>query len=293
MPRNPKRKTEIGTFSETVMREAVQLVLSGRSLRSVAVEKNLSFQTLGRYVKKQKEAPDQIIRMVPNYSVNKVFNDQQEEELASYIITCSKMFYGLPVVDCCKLAYELAAKNHLKYPKTWDVNKKAGVEWFYGFMHRHPSISLRTPEGCSLARAIAFNKHNADIFFCNLKDIYLRSQRFSDGTRIFNLDETTTSTVQRPHKVIAQKGIKQVNVATSGEKGAHIATCCFINAAGNSLPPVLIFPRVHFKEHMIAGAPAATLGLANPSGWMTKELFIDTMKHFIKHSHSSKDSLLY
>ena len=39
-----------------------------------------------------------------------------------------------------------------------------------------------------------------------------------------------------------------------------------VNALGYSLPPVMIFPRVHFKQHMIKEAPTGTLGLANPSG---------------------------
>ncbi|XP_050510821.1 uncharacterized protein LOC126887385 [Diabrotica virgifera virgifera] len=50
----------------------------------------------------------------------------------------------------------------------------------------------------------------------------------------------------------------------------------------------MIFPRVNFKHHMLNGAPAATLGLVNPSGWMNSELFADVMRHFIQHSNSSK-----
>lgn len=50
----------------------------------------------------------------------------------------------------------------------------------------------------------------------------------------------------------------------------------------------MIFPRVNFKQHMINGAPAGTLGLASPSGWMNSELFVSVMKHFIQHSGSSK-----
>lgn len=49
MPRNPPRKTTNGTFSEETMRRAVEAVLTGRSIRSVAKEEGLSFQTLARY----------------------------------------------------------------------------------------------------------------------------------------------------------------------------------------------------------------------------------------------------
>nr|XP_023018579.1 uncharacterized protein LOC111507502 [Leptinotarsa decemlineata] len=58
----------------------------------------------------------------------------------------------------------------------------------------------------------------------------------------------------------------------------------------------MIFPRVHFKPHMLHGAPPGMLGLASKSGWMNNELFVDVLKHFIKHSNSSKENpsmLLY
>lgn len=61
-----------------------------------------------------------------------------------------------------------------------------------------------------------------------------------------------------------------------------------LNISGTALPPVMIFPRVHFKHHMLHGAPPGTLGLANPSGWMNSELFVAVMRHFIQHSNSSK-----
>lgn len=52
----------------------------------------------------------------------------------------------------------------------------------------------------------------------------------------------------------------------------------------------MIFPRVHFKDFMIKGAPSGTLGLAVQSGWMNSEVFPLALKHFIKHIGCSKDN---
>ncbi|KAJ8964067.1 hypothetical protein NQ314_005150, partial [Rhamnusium bicolor] len=79
---------------------------------------------------------------------------------------------------------------------------------------------------------------------------------FKDGNRIYNLDETATTTVQKMCKVVAVRGTKQVSKATSGERDA----------------------------------PPGTLGLVSSSGWMTTDLFPDVMKHFIKYSNSSKEN---
>jgi hypothetical protein len=61
----------------------------------------------------------------------------------------------------------------------------------------------------------------------DLEEILNRTREFVDGTRIFNLDETATTTV-----IIAKKGIKQVSSTTSGERGILVTTCCVISANG-------------------------------------------------------------
>lgn len=296
MSRGRKRKTDKGMFSEDSMRQAVEAVLTGGinghklSLREAALEYNVKFQTLFRYVKKARENPDLPIRMTPNYKCRLIFSNEQEICLKDYMLTCSKMCYGKSTKDFRILAYEMAKINKIKMPDTWEENKRAGIDWLQGFLKRHPQVSIRQPEGCSISRATSFNKHNVFRFFDNLEEAYRRSDNFADGSRIFNLDETGTTTVQKPKKILAAKGQKQVSQCTSGERGTLVTTCCIISASGNSLPPAMVFPRKHFKIHMITGAPPGTLGLASTSGWMTSELFPSVMKHFISHSSSSKDN---
>lgn len=61
--------------------------------------------------------------------------------------------------------------------------------------------------------------------------------------------------------------------------GGTLTTICYIvSALGNYFPPVIIFPRVHFKQHMIVDASAGILGLATQAGWMNSELFVKTMQ---------------
>lgn len=195
------------------------------------------------------------------------------------------MGWRLSIVE--NLAYEMAVENKKEILGKWHDDKMAWLKWSRGFRERHDQLSLRTPEGCSLSRATSFNRHNVSVFYENLKTIYTRSSNFADGRRIFNLVETGTVTVQKPQKVVAVKGVKQVNKVTSGERGTLVTTCCIINATGQYLPPAMVFPRTHFKEHMLRGSPPGTLGLATPSGWMNADLFLPVMKHFIKYSNNS------
>lgn len=51
----------------------------------------------------------------------------------------------------------------------------------------------------------------------------------------------------------------------SGERGVNVTTIA-INAIGNHVPPIIILPVVHFKEHVLLGTPPDSIGGAYPSG---------------------------
>ncbi|XP_072380606.1 uncharacterized protein [Diabrotica undecimpunctata] len=128
------------------------------------------------------------------------------------------------------------------------------------------------------------------MFFSKLETVLQRFPVFGDGSRIFNLNETGTVTVQKSQKVFAEKGIRQVSKATSGERGTLVTTCCIVGASGVAIPPALVFPRVHFKDFMINGSPPGPLGLASKTGWMNTECFVQVVRHFIKHTGSTREN---
>ena len=148
-------------------------------------------------------------------------------------------------------------------------------------MKRNTQLTIRKPQTASLSRATSSNRHNLNSFYNNLETV-MTKHNFSPNS-IWNMDETATSTAHRPPKVIAGKSIKQVEQITCTIVGA-------INAQGTFMPPMVIFPRVNFKQFMLTGAPTGTIGAANPSGWISIEIFVNWLKHFIAHTKSSKDN---
>ncbi|XP_072395342.1 uncharacterized protein [Diabrotica undecimpunctata] len=100
--------------------------------------------------------------------------------------------------------------------------------------------------------------------------------------------KTTRQTDKAKHYASMRNSRNSVCRKVSGERGTLVTTVLFINAAGNTIPPALVFPRVHFKSHMINLAPNGTLGLAHQLGWMTTSNFVHVMQHFIKSGSSEK-----
>jgi len=87
--------------------------------------------------------------------------------------------------------------------------------------------------------------------------------------------------IQKPSKIVAAKGTKQVGAMTSAQRGSLVTLAVAVSAVGHMLPPHLIFPRVNYCDHFVRGGPAGCTGAATPSSWMNEEIFLKFMHHFV------------
>ena len=281
-----RKKEDHGKIPHELMMKAVNDVNDGMSVRKAAKTHNIPRGTLRNNLKKTVSQPGALLE--PNYGHSRIFTDAQEAEMEIYLLDCSARFHGLTAMSFRMLVYALAKENKLKFPTKWNENNIAGKEWFMGFMKRHQILSIRTPEATSINRAFSFNRYTVGLFFDNLEQAY-RTLGIT-GRSVFNLDETGVKTVHDVPKTLAKKGVKQLGQITSGERGELVTMCCTVSAVGVALPPVFVFPRKNFKEIMMLNAPEGSLGLVNPSGWMTAELFECVIEHLIMHTRPSVDN---
>ncbi|XP_041374917.1 uncharacterized protein LOC121387774 [Gigantopelta aegis] len=206
----------MGQVPQPIMLKAVKEVIEdGKTIRKTANDYGLSRSALCRYVKKYKTNPD--CSLTPNYKHSNVFTHEKEQMLVDYLQMASKMFFGLTPIKTRQLAYEMAERNGLKMPDQWKDKKLAGRTWLTNFLKRNPMLSIRSPEATSLARASAFIRHTVKVFF-DVLEVLIKKLGVT-GARIFNLDESGFTTVQKVPKVISVKGQKQVGQITSRERG--------------------------------------------------------------------------
>ena len=87
----------------------------------------------------------------------------------------------------------------------------------------------------------------------------------------------------KPQKVIALRGAKKVHVRTSGNKSQITILAC-ANAAGNTIPPMVIFEGKRLNPEWTKGEVPDTLYGMSDKGWTDMELFNYWMKDlFLKH----------
>ena len=74
---------------------------------------------------------------------------EEESKLVVYLKKAADIYYGLSTFDLRKLAYEFGVCLQKIMPNSWKSNKTAGLDWLYGFMRRHPDLSIHKPQAAS------------------------------------------------------------------------------------------------------------------------------------------------
>ena len=88
---------------------------------------------------------------------------------------------------------------------------------------------------------------------------------------------------------MTEKGKKQVGSITSAERGELVTVVCAVNAAGNAIPPMFVFPRVRFKDDFMIGAPPGAKGASTRTGWMNEDTWPEFLNHLIQHTKCTPD----
>lgn len=204
-----------------------------------------------------------------------VLNQNEEEAIVQWLIRMA--ICGFP-----RTRYNVinTVKNIIKEDKRPNPfkNGKPGDKWYSLFLKRHPILNERAPEAITLARAVVTEEYIRK-WFNDLHE-YLKSigheDILQDPRRIYNGDETSFSICPKTGKVIGPKGWKNLYEIAKGSEKETITVLLVISAAGESLPPMVVFPYVRRppKEVVDSAPPSWFIGLSD-SGWMRSGIFFE------------------
>jgi len=230
MSRKYVRVTNRGDWSHENLLNAISN--KEMSIRKASKAYGIPFSTLQERIKKGKT-------QILNLGRKPVFCIDLENDMTKLIEDLAKLFYGITPLQ--RAAFAFAEDNKLEQNFNGSL-KLAGIDWFYNFIRRNPSITIRKPEATSISRITAFNKTEVSLFFENL-EVLMEKYSFVPS-HIFNMYETGISTVQEPGRIIAPKGQKRVGSVTSWKRGENVTAICSMSASGTFVPPVFIFENV-------------------------------------------------
>ena len=281
MPR--VRKSSRGAYGQERLKNALQDLRDGVSVRSTARRWGIPAKTLRRHRDGKVRSPGQI--HLGRFSCE--FSPEQEELFVEKIQLMEKVLYGLTTFDLRRIAFQFAERLGIQHRFSQE-SKMAGKEWLNAFLKRHPDLAIRKPEPTSLARAVGFNRPQVDRFYALYRELL---DKHSYGPlQVWNADETGVSAVQKPANIVAPRGKKQVGKITSAERGKTVTVICAANAGGQFVPPTMIFPRARMNASLMNGAPPGAIGMCTKSGWTDEDCFVKWLQHFISTVRPSPDN---
>ncbi len=225
------------------MREALEAVYSGMSVCKASElygipRTTLNDHKLGKRLAGVKPGPPPIL------------SSSEEKDLVKFLLTSADIGYGRTRKDVLNIVSRMLARKGVKRIVT--------NGWWNKFLCRHPLLASRTPATLSVSRAKASTRKCIDSYF-DLLETTLQETGLSDYPALyFNLDETGFAFHPQSNKTIHLCGEKNAFCISSGSK-AQVTVIACVSAAGQAIPPLIVWKRKTMAPEMATGEIPGTL----------------------------------
>ena len=162
--------------------------------------------------------------------------------------------------------------------------------WWLGFKARHPeSAKLRKPDSLDRGRALFSTVNALREYFHLLKSVLDEGGFLNRPQDIYNCDETVIDLNKSSQKVVVPRRFKTSH-SRQVASTEHITIHCCISAAGNTVPPFIIYKAAFPGGNYTVGGPDGALYGKQKTGFMDGELFVKWFtKIFIPHARPTAD----
>ena len=276
-PCRPGRPPMYKEYQAEKLCQAYEAVKGGQSVRRAAEQFGIPKSTLGDRITGR-------VKFDSHSGPPRYLSNTEEDELASFICQCAGMGYAKTKKEILAIVQAVLATkgNH--------VNLSNG--WWESFKSRHPYLTLRAVEKLSYSRFVASNSIIINNYFDLLEQTLEDNDILENPSQIFNCDETGMPLDHTPGSVIGIRGQKHPRAIVSGVKKQITVLAC-ANAAGNVIPPLVLFSRKALNPQLTIGEVPGTMYGLNDSGWMDSEIFHNWFTHhFLVHVPAARPLLL-
>lgn len=197
-----------------------------------------------------------------------VFTMEEEQAFASHVDKLCE--YGFPIDE---LDLRFIAKAYLnrqgKIVREFKDNLP-GRDWAKCFLRRLPILTKRFASNIKRARAAVTDETITD-YITNLEH-FLIDDGLVPPSNIYNYDETNMSDDPGRKKVICRRGCKYPERVMNSTKSSTTVMFC-ANAAGEPLPPYVIYKAEHLWNTWTEGGPVGTRYNRTRHGWIDLPTF--------------------
>lgn len=211
-------------------------------------------------------------------------NTAEEEELCSFLVQVAKIGYPKTKKQVLALVQQILFSK--------EITSTVSNGWWERFCKRNPGITLRSAVPLSLARAAATDPEMLSRYFDTLEECLCSNEILDNPNAIYNCDETGLPLNPSALRTVQEIGAKNPSFITGGTKSQVTVLAC-TSAAGQFIPPYIIFDRVTWNTRLAEGEiPGSLYGLSK-KGWMNSELFhLWFANHFLKYIPSTRPIIL-
>jgi len=210
---------------------------------------------------------------------------EEERQLANHLVKVAKLGYGKTRKEVKMIAENVAKdKGVLRCTRISDG-------WWKSFLHRQQCLSLRRADSTAHIRMDSVNNQSIQQYYDLLEETMVTHNIKKCPHQIYNMDETGMPLTPRTPNIVTHSGQKKVRYRTSGKKEQITVIAC-ANAAGQAIPPMIIFEGKYLNhEWTIGEVPGTKYGMSE-KGWTDQELFMYWLKHFLDHAVPARPLLL-
>ena len=143
-----------------------------------------------------------------------ILSAAEEKELETWAIKMSEIGYGQTRRQVCEMVKVMLDRTNRTSPFP---DNRPGKDWWYGFLRRHPRVSLKTPQPLQASRARSCTPQALDKWFSDYEQFLLKHELIDQPMLIWNCDESGFPLCPKSGKVLAStesKHLYQVKIAT-------------------------------------------------------------------------------
>ena len=138
--------------------------------------------------------------------------------------------------------------------------------WWNRFFERQERLTRRHGDNTAHVRMDAINEQTMKQYFDLLEDTLKEHNLLHNPTQIYNVNESGMPLDPKAPNMVTQRGTKKVRYRSSGRK-AQITVVACANAAGQAIPPMVIYDAKKLNHAWTANeVPGTKYGLSD-KGW--------------------------